>query len=157
MDKAIVLLQRAADRFPEHVRGEVEQLKNLHIERFLSVQTQFEGVHTQFIERDKRAEQTTNSAAVAVSAALQAAKEAVGKNETSTMKQLDQIASLMSVMTKGVDDKFEDVKIRLNSLESRVVSATGKGEGTDKTWAVMGVIAALLISLLGVLIAFSNK
>jgi hypothetical protein len=133
MDKAIELLQTSTDRIPESVTTVVAQLQQLHDERFHSIQLQF-------TERDTRTEQTSKDSKVAVDAALQAAKEAVekqnassalaiAKSEAATMKQMDQIGAIISANSKNMDDKLDDLKARLTTIEGRAsVSDPAMGE-----------------------------
>lgn len=107
----------------------------------------FRGIQTQFSERDTRTEQSSRDSKVAVDAALQAAKEAVGKQqeasdraiakqEASTTKQLEAIALLIASNTKAADDKIDDLKDRLTRIE-------GKGQGASLTWGyIVGAIGA---------------
>jgi hypothetical protein len=97
--------------------------------------SKLDAIQTQFKERDVRAEQTTRDAKMAIDAALEAAKEAVGeqnkssalaigKSETATLKQIDQITQFISSGTKGMDDKVDYLRERLTRLE-------GEGEGSE--------------------------
>ena len=94
-------------------------------------------IEIQFIERDKRSEQTAKDSKVAVDAAFSAAKEAVGeqnkssalaiaKSEAATTKQIDSISLLISASSKATDEKIEDVKARLQMIE-------GQKQGVDRT------------------------
>ena len=109
----------------------MENLKTLHQEKFDSIATQFQ-------ERDTRTEQTSRDSKVAVDAALQAAKEAVGeqnksnalaiaKSEATFTKQIDQIGVLVTSMGKGFDDKVDDIKSRLRrwNLKERGLVTSG--------------------------------
>lgn len=142
MDKAIVLLQTTSDRVPSWVEKAVGQLRELHDEKFSSIQTQF-------AERDTRTEQTSRDSKVAVDAALQAAKEAVGeqnksnalaiaKSEAAFTKQIDQIGLLIQTTAKATDDKIDDIKTRLTTIE-------GIKQGGQNLWGyiVGGVGAAV--------------
>jgi len=133
MDKAQALFETNLTRVPTEVEKQVAHLKELHEEKFSSIQTQF-------IERDARSDQTSKDAKVAVDAALQAAKEAVAKSETSTIKQIDQMTGMIQASNKGIDDKFQDVKDRLTRNE-------GKGAGMNAAWgyAIAAITAAALV------------
>jgi hypothetical protein len=144
MDKAIELLQKATDKFPAQIVADVKQLQSLHEEKFRSIAVQF-------AERDTRTEQTSRDSKVAVDAALQAAKEAVGeqnkssalaiaKSEASTTKQIDQIGSIITAMTNGLNDKIDDIKSRLTSVE-------GRSAGVGMSATVIGFIIMAFISL----------
>src|SRR5579859_5246367 len=76
MDKAIQLLQAETDRAPARIVQVVDHLRSVHDEKFRSIDKQF-------LERDTRTEQTSRDSKVAVDAALQAAKEAVGEQNKS--------------------------------------------------------------------------
>src|SRR6185369_13411363 len=99
-DKAIKLLQDISDKFPGRIDEKINSLKEVHEEKFASIQVQFR-------ERDVRTEQSSKDSKVAVDAALQAAKEAVGeqnkssaltiaKSEASMTKQIDGISQLIA-------------------------------------------------------------
>lgn len=141
MDKAIQLLQTSSDRLPGFVKEEVDHLRVLHEEKFASIAVQF-------AERDTRTEQTSRDSKVAVDAALQAAKEAVGeqnkssalaiaKSETATTKQIDQIGSLISTTSNAFNDKVDDIKGRLTIIEGKALG------GSASLAIIFSVIAAL--------------
>lgn len=133
IDKATEIIAKQTDRFPDHVVGKVKDLQFLHEEKFKSVDVQL-------IEKDKRIDQTTRDGKVAVDAALQAAKEAAGKSEQNFTKQIDQIMVMISTIQKGFDDKNDDLKTRIQALES-----TRKGAGD--LWGFLVGIAGLCIAL----------
>jgi len=149
MDKAINLVQLQTDVFPAKVQVEVGHLQKLHQEKFDSIATQFR-------ERDTRTEQTSRDAKIAVDAALQAAKEAVGeqnksnalaiaKSEATFTKQIDQIGVLVSSMGKGFDDKVDDIKGRLTAMESQK-------KGAGDVWAIWFAATGFAIGIGGVLV-----
>jgi hypothetical protein len=146
-DKAIELLQARADKSPsiDVVDVNVKSLGAL-------VDEKFKGVQIQFQERDIRTEQTSRDSKVAVDAALQAAKEAVGeqnkssalaiaKSEAATTKQIDSIVLLIQSSNKGIDDKIDDMKNRLTTIEG--AKAGGK-EQTQSISTVVAIIAAIV-------------
>jgi hypothetical protein len=166
-DKAIDLLQAATDKQPEVMAKAVKQLRELHQEKFDSIQTQFR-------ERDVRTEQAqigsktaVDTAFVAqkeaVGAALQAAKEAVSeqnksntlaitKSEGATAKQIDQIGTLIAATSKATDEKIADLKGRLDRGEG--ASAGAKGTKDDnKAWIaiVVSFLAVLITAVIGVI------
>jgi hypothetical protein len=129
-DKAITLIQTNADKSPSInvVDERVKSLQSLHDEKFKSI-----GV--QFTERD-----------VAVGAALQAAKEAVEKQNTSsataiakseaaTAEQVKQITVTFRETTKAISDKIDDLKERVGAMENR-------GVGSHATWGSIGAVIA---------------
>lgn len=91
----------------------------------------------------------------ALDAALIAAKEAVKvqqdfndraiqKQEAVFTKQIDQIGTQISTLTKSFDDKIDDVKNRVIAFES------GRTGGKD-TWAWVAVIAGITLATLFVI------
>jgi len=144
-DKVMALLQvEIIDRIPERIAGAVERLESLRDEKF-------KNVAVQFAERDLRADIISRDSKVAIDAALQAAKEAVGeqnkssalaiaKSETATVKQIDQIGLTTTAMAKTFDDKIADLKDRVNAIENR-------GQGQSQMWGyfagAIGIILAI--------------
>jgi len=162
MDKAIELLQSIADRLPVSVDSKVMNLRLLHEEKFSSIQTQF-------VERDTRSERESKDNKVAGDAALQAAKEAVGKqqesgdkaiakSEAATIKQIDQINTSIGASNKTLDDKIDDVKERITRLESEdkghQTAVTTQQTSNMNLVSVIGLIVGALIGVGGLLVAF---
>lgn len=146
MDKAIGLLQETANRSPT-----INEVYVKHEQMFQSIATQFE-------ERDTRTEQTSKDSKVAVDAALQAAKEAVGaqnesnslaiaKSEAATTKQIDAMGALITATAKASDEKIDDLKGRLGLIEGR-----SKGFGDGWGFIVGGIGALMMIGTFIVLI-----
>ena len=156
MDKAIELLQTSTDKFPSVVNEEIKQLEALHNEKFHSIEVQFS-------ERDTRTEQTSRDSKVAVDAALQAAKEAVGeqnkssalaiaKSEAATTKQIDQIGFLINTTALGVNDKIDDIKTRITSVEGH---SKGLGDGWGFIVGAGGVVLAI-IAVVGLMMKLTH-
>lgn len=161
MDRAIKLLQVIFDRVPSDIDKAVATLERLHEEKFRSIATQFS-------ERDVRAEQTSRDSKVAVDAALQAAKEAVGKqneasdraiskSETATTKQIDQQGLLIASVERLLKDSIDETKERVTRIESQ-----GIGEKTAKVTqqtsntglvGIVGLVIGSLIALASLLYA----
>lgn len=131
MEKVQDRHQVELDRAP-HLRNEaVEHLSNL-------VDEKFNGIATQFRERDTREERTAREGKEAIAAALQAQKEAVGKTETGFEKRIDQISILITSVEKSADGKINDIKDRLTSME-------GQSKGSKDAWMlVVGGIGMLI-------------
>src|ERR1035438_4884503 len=159
MDKALSLTHEELNR--RSVEGDLKivHLRELSEEKFLSIQTQF-------AERDTRTEQTSRDSKVAVDAALQAAKEAVGeqnkssalaiaKSETATMKQIDQLVVLISTGSNAQDSKITDIKDRITALESLnsgLASAQiTQHDASSSRVAIIGVICTVGGLLMGVI------
>lgn len=148
MDKAVELLQQTANRSPT-----VNEVYMQHEERFKSIAVQF-------AERNIRTEQISRDSKVAVDAALQAAKEAVGeqnkssalaiaKSEAATTKQIDQIAVIIQTTNSGMNDKIDDIKDRITSIESK---KTGSSEMLAFVFGGIGVI----VGVVGVVLALRH-
>jgi hypothetical protein len=151
MDKAIELLQAATNRIPAHIKDEVTQLRELHEEKFRSIdeqtRIQFGGVQNQFAERDKRTEQLSLADKTAIAAALQAQKEAAGaqnesnaaanvKMETNFAKLIDQGQALLLEVRRNTESQINDIKSRLDKGE-------GHAKGTaDNTGFIMAMVMA---------------
>lgn len=163
MDKAIELLQRTTDKIPDLIKGEVTQLKELHAEKFSSfsaqLQTQCQGIATQFAERDNRTEQLSIADKTAIAAALQAQKEAAAaqneSNATANNKMELNFAKLIEAqqlaqqaMQKNMDDKFNDLKGRQDRGEG---SSTGVGNMVGYVFGGVGMLAAIIMAVVVVL------
>lgn len=140
MDKAVSLLQDTANGSPTSK------------EVFIKHEQMFDNIKTQFTERDTRTEQTSKDSKVAVDAALQAAKEAVGaqnesnslaiaKSEAATMKQIDSMGALIAATAKTSDEKIDDLKGRLGSIEGRT---TGHSEFWGFVVGGVGLLAGVI-------------
>lgn len=151
MDEAVKLFHAALTRTPTDVDKQISHLKALHSEKF-------DGVQLQFKERDTRAEQISKDSKVAVDAALQAAKEAVGeqnkssslaiaKSEAATTKQIDQIALLISATNKATDGKINDLKERLDRGGGVDNGKTIQRESTQKNNSMIIAAIATIISV----------
>jgi hypothetical protein len=148
-DKLVGLLQAALDMRPDVITKEVTHLQKLHEEKFSSIGTQFK-------ERDTRTEQTGKDSKVAVDAALQAAKEAVSeqnkssalaiaKSEASTNKQLEQIGATIQAVTSSLNDKIDDVKMRLTTFDGLLKGGqTQKDDGRANIALGVSIVVAVL-------------
>lgn len=132
----------------KHLRELMEsQIKNVgvDIEKISSVtQERFTRIDTQFVERDKRLEQLSLADKTAVAAALQAAKEAVGaqntsnsiaiaKSESSTVESIKQLQALFATANSALNDKVNDLKGRFDRGEGRTsISEPGTSDEIQK-------------------------
>lgn len=154
MDKAIELLQALNDKAGAIMDAKVNQLKLLHEEKFASIATQF-------AERDTRTEQTSRDSKVAVDAALQAAKEAVGeqnkssalaiaKSETGTTKQIDTLSDAINVVKGTLDEKIASLSRRLDIADGQDF---GKGGAKTDARETYGLVVATLVGVAGFITA----
>lgn len=140
----------------EAMRRDLE-LNDRRIEE--GVVLRFIAVDQRFVERDTRTEQAAQESRISLDAALAAAKEAVGeqnksntqsilKSETSTMKLIDGLQTLMSTNTDATNDKIADLRTRLDRGEGNITGATNlriaQRAGINQNTAV---ITASLISI----------
>jgi hypothetical protein len=134
MDRVIQSLQRESARSQEKTDATVDHLKVLHEEKFKSIQTQF-------VERDTRTEQTAKDSKVAVDAALQAAKEAVGEQNKSSALAI----AKSGTQTKNLNDKIDDLKERLGNIESRKLGgAEAHAAGITNAQLAVAVFSVLV-------------
>jgi hypothetical protein len=126
-DKAIVLLQTKADKEPQisQVADSVAFLKELF--------------QTQLKERDIRSEQTKKDGDVAIAAALQAQKEAVGKTEYGLTKELDAVKLNTATEMNGLRGQINDLKDRQNNND-------GRKKGASDSWGYIVVAAGLVLN-----------
>lgn len=156
MDKAIQLLQDYTNRMPTPaiVQKSVDALRELHDEKFASIQTQFK-------ERDTRVEQQARESKSALDAALAAQKEAVTEqNKSNTLaidkagaaftKQIDATQTLIQSTTKATDDKISDIKDRITTIESRK-------QGMHDGWGYIVGGIGVLVSILTIAAMFIGK
>jgi hypothetical protein len=157
--------EESSDRLQHDVEGivpkidlRVGQLEALHDEKFRSIAVQF-------AERDTRTEQISKDSKVAVDAALQAAKEAVGeqnkssalaivKSEAATTKQIDQISVLIDTKNKASDEKIDDLKDQFRVMEARMGSMSGHARGANDVmgWIFAGIMALTAIAAVAIAI-----
>ena len=160
MDKAVVLLSDSVNRVPTDTTREVSHLKTLHEEKF-------EGIQRQFQERDVRAEQESRNNKVSLDAALQAAKEAVGKqnesfalsiakSEASTMKQMEQQGQLIGTSNNALESKISDLKDRVTAIESKGIGQlsanTAHVTSSRDAWGIVAVVVAVVAVAVAVVI-----
>lgn len=164
MDRASELLHANFTRIPTDTDRQVNHVRELHNERFVSIQKQFE-------ERDIRARASEDAAKVAVNAALQAQKEmaaaqnesnaaAITKSEAATTKNIDGILALVNSISTAANDKIGVINGRLDRGEG--VARGGEGMRTEarlNVGAVTGVVSAgvVVATAFAGLIAFALR
>lgn len=159
-DKIISMIQQQHDKAGADASLAVMSLRTHHEEKFKSIQTQFS-------ERDTRTEQAAGAVKIAVDAALQAQKEAVGeqnkssalaiaKSETATTKQIDQIGITIQNTTANLNDKIDDVKTRMNVIDGRTKGGQDNKEDHRANIAI-GVSVLMAMITVGAIIYTSGK
>jgi hypothetical protein len=167
MDRATVVLSETVNRTPTAIQIAVDHLKELHDERFASVDQRFD-------ERDVRTDQAAKASKEALDAALLAAKELVSqqneanaaaadKAEQSTIKQIDQIGIRIDTMQKALDDRLTELKERIDRGEGSGSGARAEREdaasvvrvtqaATNQRLVLMGVIISVVVIVVNVAI-----
>lgn len=136
---------------PAAIREQVSHLKELHDEKFASIELQFS-------ERDVRAEQAATASASALAAALQAAKEAVFENsqaaakaaekvEQSFTKQIDQIGLRIDTEARANDARITELKERIDRGEG---STAGAGSYRTERRLDLGQLIAVVAVIIAV-------
>jgi hypothetical protein len=168
MDKATALLRENISVVPSEMDRQVTHLREFMVARIESTQVardeRFHSIDLQFRERDTRTDQSSRDSKVAVDAALQAAKEAVGeqnkssalaiaKSETSTTKQIDQLQTLIQTNNDATNDKINDIKARLDRGEG--LTRGGDQNRSEKRLdsGLAAAIAGVCVTMLSVAVA----
>ncbi len=170
MDKAIELLEtwRVTQResTADDVEHGVRNVQSLIEAKLLDLVHQMAAmqaaIDNQIHDQDRRFEQSKLDSKAAIDAALQAAKEAVGKTELVTDKQIAGIQVLIAANTKSSDDKldalkdrFNDDRNRVNGLQSGAAGVvTGGQQARAALYAAIGVIVIVLSAVIG-LVSFA--
>jgi chromosome segregation ATPase len=135
-----------------------EKIKNVALEsNKLKATTDeiFERINVQFTERDKRTEQLAIASSTAIAAALQAAKEAVGaqntsnsiaiaKSESSTIESIRQLQTLFNTAITAMKDQISDIKSRLDKGEGQV-------KGVSSAWGFVVGLVGMAFGVLGII------
>ena len=139
-----------ANKMPISIKDAVENLQQLHEEKFQGLNAIIESfkdwVNARFTLSDVQTEKAARDVKSAVDAAFAAAKEAVGeqnksnalsitKSETAFTKQIDQMNDLIKTMGKSIDDKIESNKKtfddKVDDLKTRLVGIEGRASVAD--------------------------
>jgi hypothetical protein len=133
MDIATRLLAEQVGRTPNDIDKQVRHLTDLFGERMEGLKAETvslgKGIQLKFDERDIRSRAAEDAAKVAVTAALQAQKEAaaaqnqsnaaaITKSEGATVKQIDGILALLGSNTMAINDKIAGIISRLDRGEA---------------------------------------
>ena len=157
MDEANGLRLDGMREVPAVIREQIAHLKELHDERFSSIALQF-------AERDVRTEQAAKASKDALDAALLAAKELVGQQNTSNVeaaakaeaaftKQIEQLGTIISTVEKSITDRLLELKERIDRGEGGTQgAATGRSE---RRLDIGQIIAALAVAVAVVAVIIS--
>jgi hypothetical protein len=170
MDKATALLVEDIAVVPSEMDRQIEHLREFLVARIESTQVardeRFHSIDLQFKERDTRTDQSSRDSKIAVDAALQAAKEAVGeqnrssalaiaKSETAVTKQIDQLQTLIQSNNEGTNDKINDIKARLDRGEGLVRSGDQNRSEKRLDNGLVAAIAGVCVAMLSVVVALA--
>lgn len=144
IDKATQILAKRADKVPSDVDVAVNNLKDLHGEKFASIDKQFD-------ERDVRTEQLAAAGQLAIKDALQAAKELVASQNISNEKAIIKNESNVNKLLDNQDTKIIDLRDRLTALENKGVGQVTEraAQHTDNTFT-LGATAVAITIVLGI-------
>lgn len=171
---AIITRQRDQDALKALVESKLDKASELRNEKFDSIETQFNLIERQRVEQKKDTKDAVDAALIAQKEAVQeqtiASGLSIAKSETATAKQLDQLASTVTVAIGGVTqslnemkDNFNvsisDLKERIGKIESNKVGATEQRAHSQQNitgvQAIIGIILGLT-TLISVVVALNK-
>jgi len=123
-------------RVPTDVQKQVGNLREIHEEKFHSIEKQFR-------ERDVRSEQQATSTKTAIDAALASQDKSATKQEASFTKQID-----------GLQTQLQDLKDRVTTVEGIDRGKQNQSQSSGVTMSRMIAGAAVLIALISLLSRF---
>ena len=162
LDKAVLGLREILEQRVHCLEEDVEHQQQATVRQVGHlgelVDEKFDGIKTQFKERDTRTESTARDTKVAVDAALQAAEKAVGKqneafavatakSEAATAKQIDAIGILITATNKATDDKITDMKGSISRIDALLASLNGRSKGLGDGWGYIVGAGGLLLAV----------
>src|SRR5271165_6073999 len=110
-----------------------------------AMDSQFRAVGTQFHERDIRFDQAAVASERAVQAALSSLNLAFARTESQFNKQIDQLASTLTLTNTNMTQRLDDLKTTVTGIEG-----SHKGSSQAIGWAIgsAGVIIAVVTAVL---------
>lgn len=169
IDRATVVFTDNLTRVPTEVDKQVGRLRELHDEKFIAAtdvrSKMADGIQKQFDERDIRSKASELSAQVAVSAALQAQKEAaaaqndsnaaaITKSEAATTKQIDGILALLASNTKAIDEKITSINGRLDRGDG--ITANSRSSQTTNL-SMAAIVVAVVVGGFSIISSLSRS
>lgn len=155
------LMQSTIDEQSSMANQKFASIEARLIERRIAFDTRFAAIDIRFGERDKRSEQLTLADKTAVAAALQAAKEMVGaqntsnniaiaKSEASTAESIKQLQTLFTTANSALTVRVDELKGRLDRGEGRTsISEPGTSDEISKLRAAILNLATSRDTMVG--------
>lgn len=184
MDKATDLQHQDMVRVPTLLQSAIKDVRELlaqelktevailrgELDRMLAETTAtFATVNLRFVEWEKRSRDLDEARALALAAALQAAKEAVteqnrsnntaiAKSEASFSEQIKQMQTTSEAANRATNEKIDDIKSRLDRGEAGIAGAQhSTTERRLDAGTIMGFLALIGVFLSIVIQFFYNK
>jgi hypothetical protein len=137
MDRATQLLSNTVTKVPTEVQREVGNLRNVVDEKVASIDKQFS-------ERDTRSEREARDNKLAVDAAFAAQEKqavaqndanttAINKSEQATTETINKLSELFKTTTDALSDKIDDIKQRVQAIESSKQGVVENAQHTFQT------------------------
>lgn len=144
-------VQKAIGGLKELLETKICDVDKLNAEKFRNIDKRLD------MNEDARIELKKDTS-TAVDAALKAAKEAVteqnnsnalsiNKSETSTTKQIDQLAALVTQISSGLNEKINDIKERLSGSDGKEKTVDKMGTTNRELLAILVAVIAILWSI----------
>lgn len=148
LDKAMA--ERIASR-PAEIQAAIDQIKAL-------IESEHDGTQKQLDERNIRFDQAIAEVKISNLAALEAHEKtdevqsaadalAVSKNETTTTKQIDGISELIRQSTAATDSKIDDLRARVQAIESRGEGQATQRQDINQVWGLVFGAVGMLIAI----------
>jgi predicted polyphosphate/ATP-dependent NAD kinase len=141
MDIATQLLSGTVNRVPSDVDTQVGHLKELHAEKFRSVEQM---ITQRFLDNKLAVDAAFAAAKEAVAEQNKSSALAIAKSESTTVKQIDQLQVLIQTTNKAIDEKIDDLKARQDQGAGRT------GGVTDSRTMVFAVLTLLVSTAVAV-------
>lgn len=158
MDKAQQLVHDDLVRVPTAVDKAIAHLKEVHDERFHTMQAHFEHVATQFVDHETRLLRMSASLHASITAAVDASKElasqsskffaeAAAKAEQGFKTEFEQQRNLLYAFKNGLDEKSSVQETRLTRIEAVASGVSGSWGVLLGAVGLLSLIAGLVMTI----------
>jgi hypothetical protein len=149
-------LLREIESVKDWTNALVTASKDVTIERFRSVETQFALSERQRVEQKKDTKDAVDAALSAAKEAVQeqtkASAEAIGKSEAINSNTQSQLAAQFETGIKSVTEKFDDLKDRVLRLEQTRITEVASHETQRMDYGLLVSIASVFISIIAIVV-----